>query len=194
MSWVGSLLCGLYMGSGPVVGGLVNKFGCRTVCIAGGIISCLSMLLSTLSVNVYMLMATYGFLGGFGLGLVYLPAVITCGYYFEKKRALATGISVCGSGVGCFVMAPVANALLEEYGWKGANIIFAGLCLNCCVFGALMRPLELAVREVPPPNKGQQQQTDVQIKRGSISNAGQIPPQAGPLGLPHISSGIKLSE
>ena len=35
VSWVGSLLCGLYMGSGPIVGGLVNKFGCRSVCIAG---------------------------------------------------------------------------------------------------------------------------------------------------------------
>ena len=27
-----------------------------------------------------------------------MPAVIACGYYFEKRRALATGISVCGSG------------------------------------------------------------------------------------------------
>ena len=35
VSWVGSLLCGLYMSSGPIVGGLVNKFGCRAVCIAG---------------------------------------------------------------------------------------------------------------------------------------------------------------
>jgi MCP family monocarboxylic acid transporter-like MFS transporter 14 len=56
------------------------------------------MLLSTQSVNVPMLMVTYGIMGGFGLGLVYLPSVIACGYYFEKKRALATGISVCGSG------------------------------------------------------------------------------------------------
>ena len=31
-------------------------------------------------------------------GLIYLPAVVACGYYFEKRRALATGISVCGSG------------------------------------------------------------------------------------------------
>merc|ERR1712168_37818 len=28
VSWVGSLLCGMYMLSGPVVGGLVNRFGC----------------------------------------------------------------------------------------------------------------------------------------------------------------------
>ena len=29
VSWVGSLLCGVYMLVGPIVGGLVNKFGCR---------------------------------------------------------------------------------------------------------------------------------------------------------------------
>ena len=39
-------------------------------------------------------MLTYGVIGGFGLGLIYLPAVVAVGYYFESKRALATGISV----------------------------------------------------------------------------------------------------
>ena len=33
------------------------------------------MLLSTQSVNVAMLMATYGVAGGFGMGLVYLESV-----------------------------------------------------------------------------------------------------------------------
>ena len=52
-------------------------------------------------------------IGGFGLGLCYLPSVVCCGYYFEKRRALATGIAVCGSGVGCFAFAPLANLLVE---------------------------------------------------------------------------------
>ena len=130
VSWVGSLLCGVYLMSGPVVGGLVNKYGCRPVCIAGSIISCAAFSLSIFSVNVPMLMLLYGVVGGFGLGLIYLPAVCAVGYYFEKKRALATGISVCGSGVGTFVFAPLGSYLLEQYGWKGANLIFAALCLQ----------------------------------------------------------------
>merc|ERR1711971_729894 len=145
VSWVGSLLCGVYLMSGPIVGGLVNKFGCRPVCILGSIVACAGLSLSTLSPNVPILMLTYGVIGGLGLGMIYLPAVVSVGYYFESKRALATGISVCGSGVGTFVFAPLATYLLEVYGWKGANIIFAGLCLQCAVCGALMKPLEMSV-------------------------------------------------
>ena len=71
-------------------------------------------------------MLTYGVIGGFGLGLIYLPAVVAVGYYFEKRRALATGISVCGSGVGTFLFAPLSTALLNAVDWKAANLVFAG--------------------------------------------------------------------
>ena len=39
--------------------------------------------------------------------------VVFSGYYFEKKRAFATGVSVCGSGAGTFVLAPLASYLLQ---------------------------------------------------------------------------------
>jgi len=147
ISWVGSLLCGVYMLSGPVVGGLVNKFGCRPVCMVGAVLSWIAFSVSTLSVNVGMLMITYGIIGGFGFGLIYLPAIVSVGFYFESKRALATGISVCGSGVGTFVFAPLASFLLDAFGWKTSNLIFAAICLLCVIFGAMMRPLEEIVDE-----------------------------------------------
>ena len=31
------------------------------------------------------------FLGGFGLGMMYVPAVVAVGYWFEKRRSLVTG-------------------------------------------------------------------------------------------------------
>lgn len=146
VAWVGSLLAGVYLSCGPIVGALTNKFGCRTTCILGSFVGMLAFALSTLSESVVMLMVTYGIVGGIGFGLIYLPAIVSVGYYFEKKRALATGIAVCGSGFGTFVFAPVANILLEEFGWKGANLILAGIIFNCAIFGAFMRPLE-------PPKK-----------------------------------------
>jgi MFS family permease len=65
-------------------------------------------------------------LSGIGFGLVYVPAVIAVGFYFEKWRALATGIAVCGSGIGTFLMAPLCTALIDSFGWRGALLIQAG--------------------------------------------------------------------
>ena len=65
--------------------------------------------------------------------------------YFEKKRALAMGISVCGSGIGSVIFNPLSKWLLDEYGWKGTLLIEAGLVLNCVAFGALYRPLPITL-------------------------------------------------
>ena len=72
---------------------------------------------------------------------MYLPAIVMVGFYFEKRRAFATGIAVCGSGIGGFIFAPLCNALLTAYGWKGATWIIAGITLNGVVMGFLFRPL-----------------------------------------------------
>jgi len=65
------------------------------------------------------------------------------GYYFDKKRALATGVSVCGAGIGAFIFGPVGSFLVENYAWKGANIIIGGVILNGIVFGLTYRPLKV---------------------------------------------------
>ena len=121
------------MKTGPIVSMMTNKWGCRTTCIIGSVVGMIAFAISTLSNSVVMLMVTYGIVGGIGFGMIYLPAIVSVGYYFEKKRALATGIAVCGSGFGTFVFAPVAAMLLEAFDWKGANLILAGLILNCAV-------------------------------------------------------------
>ena len=77
------------------------------------------------------------------MGMAYLSALVTVGHCFEKKRALATGIAVCGSGVGGFVMAPLLEYLLYKYSWKGAMWIISGISLNCAVMGALFCPIKV---------------------------------------------------
>lgn len=91
-----------------MVSALTNKYGCRNVCIAGSIISCVAFLLSRYSTSIGMLIVTYGIMGGFGFGCIYLPAVVAVGYYFETKRSLATGIAVCGSGIW-YLIAQIIN-------------------------------------------------------------------------------------
>lgn len=116
-------------------------------------------------------MLVYGFIGGIGFGLIYLPAVVCVGYYFETKRSLATGIAVCGSGVGTCAIAPLATVLLEMYGWKGATLILAGLILNCVIFGALMRPLEYPKDGDKPLLQRMAEERRIQMERGSIGES-----------------------
>ncbi|XP_043503785.1 monocarboxylate transporter 3 isoform X3 [Polistes fuscatus] len=171
-AWVGSLLSGMYLSAGPVVSALTNKYGCRAVCMAGSFLGAAAFVLSTFSTSVNMLMMTYGVMGGIGFGLIYLPAVVCVGYYFETKRSLATGIAVCGSGFGTFAFAPLATMLLETYSWKGANLILAGLILNCAVFGAMMRPLEYPkTSSVKPLLQRMAEEKRFQMERGSIGGS-----------------------
>ncbi|XP_060049735.1 monocarboxylate transporter 14 isoform X2 [Erinaceus europaeus] len=78
---------------------------------------------------------------GLGSGMVYLPAVVMVGRYFQKHRALAQGLSTTGTGFGTFFMTVLLKYLCAEYGWRNAMIIQGAVSLNLCVCGALMRPL-----------------------------------------------------
>lgn len=141
-AWILSLLVGVTLCSGPISSSLVNRWGCRIVTIAGAILASFCLFVSFWANSVFVLYITIGIGTGFGFGLIYLPAIVSVTMYFEKKRSLATGIAVCGSGFGTFIFAPIITLLLNEYGWRGSMIIISGIVLECIIFGALFRPLE----------------------------------------------------
>lgn len=141
-AWVASIQTGCYLLAGPAAAGLANAFGCRAVTIGGSILAAAGLGTAVFAKNIVHLYLTIGLLGGTGFGLIFLPAAVTISFYFERKRAFATGMAVCGSGIGGFLMAPCCQHLVDSYGWRGSLLILAGLTLNCCVVGALFRPIE----------------------------------------------------
>ncbi|KAG2463222.1 MOT12 protein, partial [Polypterus senegalus] len=85
---------------------------------------------------------------GVGFALCYTPAIAMVGKYFFKRKALAYGIAMSGSGIGTFILAPVVQLLIEHYSWRGALFLLGGLVANLCVCGALMRPISLKEEEI----------------------------------------------
>ncbi len=75
----------------PVASALCNKWGCRQIGIIGSFITAISIATSIFSPNIYIMWLLFGLIGGIGMGLVYLPSIVMVGYYFEEKRAIATG-------------------------------------------------------------------------------------------------------
>ncbi|XP_048363005.1 monocarboxylate transporter 14 isoform X2 [Sphaerodactylus townsendi] len=125
----------------PFIGLFINTCGCRKTAITGGILNAFGWILSSYASNVYYLFFTFGVTAGIGSGMVYLPAVVMVGEYFQKRRALAQGLSTTGTGFGAFLMTILLKYLCVEFGWRGAMIIHGAICLNLCVCGALMRPI-----------------------------------------------------
>ncbi|XP_066942385.1 monocarboxylate transporter 14 isoform X2 [Macrobrachium rosenbergii] len=142
VSLVSSMLGGFYLIVGPFVSALANAYGFRTVCILGAVIASCAFGLSYFATSIYFLHFSFGIIGGTGFGFIYVPAVIATGFYFEKRRALATGIAVCGSGIGTFIFAPLNSYLITNVGWRMACLVYAGISLTCAIFGLAFRPLE----------------------------------------------------
>ena len=82
------------------------------------------------------------YLIGFGIGVLFIVAVIPISYYFDKRQSFAMGIATCGIGAGFTCYPQLSKWLIELYGWRGSLLISSGLMLNCLIFCALMKPLD----------------------------------------------------
>ncbi|XP_060080767.1 monocarboxylate transporter 12-like [Ylistrum balloti] len=153
---INSVMYGTILTLAPITGVVITKYGARRVAICGGLLSSIGFFLSTFSPNLDVMILLYGFVGGFGMALLYPTSMIMVGMYFEKRRALANGIAVSGSGVGALVFAPISEFLLETYGWRGTLWIMSAVVLNTVVCASLYRPIgERETSASPPTNRNE---------------------------------------
>ncbi|XP_053195101.1 monocarboxylate transporter 4-like isoform X2 [Scomber japonicus] len=145
-AWISSILLAMLYGTGPLCSVLVNRFGCRPVMMVGGLFASLGMILASFSTSIIHIYLSTGVITGLGLALNFQPSLIMLNRYFSEKRPLANGLSAAGSPVALCCLSPLGQVLQYQYGWRGGFLILGGLLLNCCVCGALMKPL------VPPKN------------------------------------------
>ncbi|NXX78995.1 MOT4 protein, partial [Urocolius indicus] len=133
---------------GPLCSVCVNRFGCRPVMLVGGLFASMGMVIASFCTSIVQIYLTAGVITGLGLALNFQPSLIMLNRYFDKRRPLANGLSAAGSPVFLCALSPLGQILQHEYGWRGGFLILGGMLLNCCVCGALMRPLE-------PPKKSE---------------------------------------
>lgn len=92
-AWTGSLFLALPSICAPIASMLTNRYGCRVVTIIGGSIAAFGCVISCTVNSISLLCVTYGLIAGFGLSLVFIPALLIVAFYFDNRRALATGES-----------------------------------------------------------------------------------------------------
>uniref|UniRef100_S4R5I0 Major facilitator superfamily (MFS) profile domain-containing protein n=1 Tax=Petromyzon marinus TaxID=7757 RepID=S4R5I0_PETMA len=150
IAWISSIMLAFMYGwapLGPVCGVLVNKFGSRPVVILGGIMAGVGMIIASFATSIMQLYICLGVLVGMGLAFNLQPSLTMIGVYFYKRRPIAYAVGMMGSPLLLSTLAPLNQFLLNTFGWRGSFLILGGILLNCCVAGALFRPLQLPVKK-----------------------------------------------
>ncbi|KAJ8957424.1 hypothetical protein NQ318_004904 [Aromia moschata] len=166
-SWIGSLFMAVPLLVGPLASALVDKYGCKYMTIAGGVITSLGFLTSAYARSIGVMYVTFGIIGGVGRGLTYVTAVVAVAFWFEKRRSVAVGIAQSGAGFGTIIFSPLTTVLLSTYGWRGTLLITASIFLNMCVCGMLMRDPDWIVEEEQKEKEGKKKNDSNSVSKGA---------------------------
>ncbi|KAM6050844.1 PREDICTED: monocarboxylate transporter 6 [Chlamydotis macqueenii] len=155
-SWFPSIMVAVLHGGGPLCSILVKRFGCRFAVMLGGLLSGVGMVSSSFCQSISQLYLTAGLITGLGSCFSFQAGVTVLGYYFVRWRTLANAMASTGVSLGFTLWPLLSQYLLDEMGWRNTFLIFGGILLNCCVCGAIMRPVQLAsgaLLQTPKPGE-----------------------------------------
>ena len=148
-AWIGSIAFALVFFAGPLAGSLAERFGCRTVALTGSLLCTVAMVASSFATDVGHYFFTYGVLFGLGGCFVRVPTFLVTGRYFERRRALATGIISAGAGLGVLCSAPFTQFLLDNLNLANTYRAMAAPCLLMAAAVASYAPPEVETEEDP---------------------------------------------
>ena len=103
---------------GSLIGGRIqDRVGPRPVALGGVVLYSVGIMLASFTHakdQLWLLVVTYGVMGGIGLGLAYITPIAMLVKWFPDRRGLITGIAVGGFGFGAVITSPVATAMLRN--------------------------------------------------------------------------------
>jgi MFS family permease len=137
-------------------GGLADRFGNVKVILAGTLVYALGMALMSGVDNALMLNTSAGLLVGAGIagtsfGIV-LPAMARA--VGEDRRQWALGLGTAAGSLGQFAVVPVAQALIDSFGWTTALHLLAGSAISMALLAMPLAPFS-GNQEVSPHDRVQ---------------------------------------
>jgi predicted MFS family arabinose efflux permease len=143
----GLLLLGL---GGPVSAALIDRFGIRRVTVGALLLTAFGLGASALARELWQLVLLFGFVAGFGAGLVSSSlGPIIANRWFESGRGLVVGIFGASASAGQLIFFPLLTGLAVVFGWREAAAAMAIALLVITIPAAILlreRPSDVGER------------------------------------------------
>jgi len=124
LQWTFSLLIILQTWFSPFQAYLVDRFGPRALISIGALLSGGSWVLSAYVNDIWALYFTYGVLGGFGTGIIYVGIIGLMVRWFPDRRGLATGIAAAGYGFGAIFTSFPIDSMIKSSGYAHTLVVW----------------------------------------------------------------------
>ncbi len=119
-----SLLIVLQTFFSPFQAYLVDRFGPRLLISVGAIMAGGSWVLSSMVGTLGALYVTYGVIGGFGTGIIYVGIIGLMVRWFPDRRGLATGLAAAGYGFGAIFTSFPIDSMIKASGYQHTLLVW----------------------------------------------------------------------
>jgi MFS transporter, MCT family, solute carrier family 16 (monocarboxylic acid transporters), member 3 len=150
ISWIGSVQVFLEFMICTLSGRLADAGYTRLTIIVGASMTVLGTLLTSFATEYWQIFLAQGLMTGFGLGLMFMPAVTAVNSYFTTKRSFALAVSATGTGMGSVVFPSVIQYLIPRFGFAWAVRCQALVALVMVIIALLLLRPRLAPRRAGP--------------------------------------------
>jgi OFA family oxalate/formate antiporter-like MFS transporter len=157
------------------LGGVVSGYAAKRVSprvrmlVGAAAVAAGFVIVSTLTgKSAFLLYFGYGFLAGFGIGVVYNTVIAVTNAWFPDKKGFASGAMMLGFGFSAMALGNLAAKLygLENVGWRNTFLAY-GIAI-----GALLALIGLTIRQ---PKAGEVPQSAIQAASdGADMSTGQM--------------------
>ncbi|KAJ7868485.1 major facilitator superfamily domain-containing protein [Mycena leptocephala] len=109
-------------------GGIGDRYGYKKMMALSCLLAYLCLLASAFATKLYQIYLFQGCLLGFSWGISMPLYMALPSQWFLRKRGLATGIAVAGSGIGGGIGSLIVRPLLSNLGYRDTMLIYSSGC------------------------------------------------------------------
>jgi MFS family permease len=143
-----------------LLGMVSDKIGTRKVLLFGSVLFGIGIFLTAYVQSLWQFYLFYGVLAGIGRGADRAPLLRSVFQYFNRRKGLAMGITLSGTGVGTLLFPPLGRYLISIADWRVALAVIGLLSFIVLI------PAALAIRQPrdgeaePPGNQSKKAQAE----------------------------------